>query len=96
MSLSESPRMWQWEFQTPASSQMEGIYDLYSDIMMILVAVAYFVIYILYYAVIEWRTAPKYDYLFAPEFKQETTLRQILVKAGPTVYFTHLAVVEFI
>lgn len=46
-SLRESPRMWQWSFQVPASSQMEGIFDLYSDIMTILVFVGVLVFILL-------------------------------------------------
>lgn len=43
----ESPRPWQWNFQTPASAQMEGIVDLYSDVMAILIAVGVLVAYLL-------------------------------------------------
>lgn len=42
----ESPRPWQWAFQVPASTQMEGLYDLYLDVMMVLVGVGLFVLYL--------------------------------------------------
>lgn len=50
----ESPRPWQWAFQTPSSTQMEGLYDLYLDVMMVLVGVGAFVTYLFLAAITSW------------------------------------------
>lgn len=94
--LAESPRMWQWSFQTPASSQMEGIYDLYLDIMTVLVAVAVFVGYLMYVTLLWWYFE-EFDH---PDFvltkNYLTAFQERLSQLRPVVYYSHKASVEFI
>jgi cytochrome c oxidase subunit 2 len=48
------PLPWQITFQDPASSQMEGIYDLYSDVMAFIVGILIFVAWMLLITLYYW------------------------------------------
>lgn len=85
----ESPRPWQWAFQTPASAQMEGILDLYSDIMAILVGIAVFVFYILYVGITVWKW-DKFNFVTSPE------VRSFLVSRRPFAAYSHHTLLETI
>lgn len=123
----ESPRPWQWAFQTPSSTQMEGLYDLYLDIMMILVSVGVLVAYLFFIAINSWSFkaidwmkermpsffTPNLVTIASKTFQQPNgrissgtralfggvrreTLRTILSKFRPDVYYSHHAPIEFI
>lgn len=90
----ESPRPWQWAFQTPASSQMEGIIDLYSDVMSILVGVGVFVLYLLVMGLRYWRFPLSRLFGFATPTSR--TVYNLLSSYKPSFVFKHLTALEFI
>ena len=87
----ESPRPWQWVFQTPASAQMEGIVDLYSDVMAILVAVAALVAYTIIVGLSFWKARIVED-----NFNWRSDFRTFISTYRPTFNYKHLTVLEFL
>lgn len=104
----DSLRPWQWAFQIPSSTQMEGLYDLYLDVMMVLVAVGIFVFYLFergvrtwYFSEIAWLRG------WGAEANPDWRTVQNRIITGdaiyarlavfrPAVFYSHMAVVEFL
>lgn len=111
----ESPRPWQWAFQVPASTQMEGLYDLYLDVMMVLVGVGLFVLYLFVVGVKSWEfeelnwlksegaveskpstKTPAYPAPVGLSIAKGPSVYARLAIFRPAVYYSHMAVVEFL
>lgn len=87
----DTPQPWQWAFQVSASSQMEGISDLYSDIMSMLVAVGVSVLYLIVASVLYW------NFSVADKLTSvATTVRQVLSTFRPAIAYRHLTSLEFV
>jgi hypothetical protein len=85
----DAPQPWQWSFQSPATSQMEGIYSLYSDTMSILTGISIFVLYVLAGCLYIWKWA-KFKFVVSPE------IRNFLVAQRPFLAYTHHTKLEIV
>lgn len=83
------PSPWQVCFHSPVSAQMEGILDLYADIMAILVFAGVAVGYLLYAAARTWT----WDFF---NFVPNLDIRRFLMTQRPFIAYTHQTTLEVI
>lgn len=99
--VNDLPLDWQVQFQDSATSQMEGIVDLYADIMTFLAGIAVFVFYMLGVTVSSWYLSvdsTENKYLLHPQnwlYYNYHILLEIVWTITPTLILLVIAIPSF-